>query len=171
MGCDGAGRVSRLCLRDIPSRPRQGNASPAYTVRAARTVVETGLMMRRSILLVLALGCSGRSDECGQALPVTDYAGNPWPSYATASTQLADCAQLAGHYQRQIGACSDGKRFVRKGTGLSGDTLYFEGETVVGWVPWSDVIITCDRWSYGDTRCDEVDVREIVCPLGDAGLQ
>lgn len=143
---------------------------PLTPVRVPRMVLETGLMMRRSILLVLVLGCSGRTDDCSQALPATDYDGNPWPSHTAASTQLADCTQLEGHYQRQSGACSDGKRFVRKGTGLSGDTLYFDGEAVVGWVPWSDVI-TCDRWSYGDTRCEEVDAREIVCPFGDAGLQ
>lgn len=35
-------------------------------------------------------------------------------------------------YLRQLGACSDGKRFIRKSTGFFVGALSFDAETVVG---------------------------------------
>jgi hypothetical protein len=125
-------------------------------------------MLRRFMLLVLALGCGDEFEfDCDHPLPATDDDGSPWPSYTAASAQLSDCAQLDGYYSRQRGACSDGKRFLSKGTGFGGDTLYFDGETVIGRIPWSD-FVTCDPWRYGNTRCEQIDVEEINC-WADAG--
>jgi hypothetical protein len=133
--------------------------------RRLRAMVEGESMMRRFMLLALALGCGGDSSDCDHPLAATDDDGNPWPAYSLAAAQLADCTQLEGYYDRRSGSCSDGKRFLAKGTGFVGDTSYFDGETLVGRIPWSDVI-RCDSWRYGDTSCEEVDVEEIRCPIG-----
>lgn len=123
--------------------------------------------MQRLILLVSALSCGDELEfDCDQPLPVTDDEGRPRPSYTTASAQLSDCSQLDAYYSRQRGACSDGKQFFSKGSGFWGDTLYFDGEAVIGRTSWSDVV-TRDDWRYGDTRCEEIGVEDISCPLDD----
>jgi hypothetical protein len=147
-------------------------AGHSLALKRERAVVERGSMVQRILLLLLALGCDGDELEldCDQPLPAVDDDGGPWPSYTAASAQLSDCAQLEGYYSRQRGACTDGKRFLSKGTGFVGDTLYFDGEVVIGRIPWSD-FITCDVWRYGETRCEQIDVEEINCPWADAGAQ
>jgi hypothetical protein len=123
-------------------------------------------MMRRFVLLVSALGCSDEfNPDCTHPLPPTDGDGNPWPTYSAAAAQIADCTQFERYYSRQRGACSDGKRFISKGGGFVGDTLYFDGEIVIGTIPWSDVSV-CDATRFGDTRCEQTDVEEIRCPIG-----
>lgn len=124
-------------------------------------------MMRRLLLLAFVLGCDNDKSDCNQPLPSTDEDGAPWPSYTTATAELADCGQLEGYYyERRSGSCSDGKRFIERGGGFVGNTLYFEGEVVVGRTTWSDVVFECESWHCGDTRCDQVDVEEIDCPAG-----
>jgi hypothetical protein len=116
------------------------------------------------MLLAFVLGCGDEYEpDCNQPMPSTDEDGAPWPSYSVASAELADCGQIEDYYLRRSGSCSDGKRFLDKGSGFVGDTLYFDGETIVGRTEWSDFVI-CDPWRYGDTRCNEREVEEIMCP-------
>jgi hypothetical protein len=85
------------------------------------------------MLLAFVLGCGDEYEpDCNQPMPSTDEDGAPWPSYSVASSELADCGQIEDYYLRRNGSCSDGKRFLDKGSGFVGDTLYFDGETIVG---------------------------------------
>jgi hypothetical protein len=117
-------------------------------------------------LWILVLGCSDESYgvECSQRLPLADFDGTPWPTYAAVNAPLADCSQLEALTHRRRGGCSDGKQFLAKGGDTAGDILFFDGETLVGKTEWSNVTLCQDGYRYGDTRCEEIDVEEISCP-------
>jgi len=134
--------------------------------------VESGSMMRRFLLLVLAFGCGGDSDnECEklyepwelypQDLEPTDPMGRPWPTYSEALAAMTPC-DLIPVFQ---GTCSDGKRFLQRNGGYTGETRYYDGERLVGITSYSDIIIECidPQHPVGDVQCTKVVVEEVAC--------
>jgi len=126
--------------------------------------------------LALSLSCGDSEDECDsilppgaprghQDLPSTDDEGNPWPTYSEATADLEDCTRDEG-YRRFRGTCSDGKRFLSRDGGYTGNTRYYggEGEALVGFDSFSDVILECVDPSVGDSRCERTSIEEILCP-------
>jgi hypothetical protein len=117
------------------------------------------------LLLALTLGCGGGDpppEQCDQPLPPTDEDGVPWPTYAAASAALGDCEQYTG-YTRRKGTCADGKALLARDGGFSGETYYFQGETLVGVERSSDDVVSCVRYRFGDTRCADAEGQEIAC--------
>ena len=117
------------------------------------------------LLLAFTLACGGGDpppEECDQPLPATDDDGMPWPTYTTARANLADCEQSPGVTGRE-GTCADGKVLLARDGGSGGDTYYFQGETLVGLRRSSDLVISCQQYFFGDTRCDDADVEDITC--------
>ena len=123
-------------------------------------------MTRPLALALLLLGCSDAAlppEDCEPPLPATDDDGRPWPTYAAADALLTDCEQREEPWRRR-GACADGKRFLEQSGGFTGETYYFSGDALVGVRRWTDIVVSCDDYRFGDTRCDEVDVEELSCP-------
>jgi hypothetical protein len=117
------------------------------------------------LLLAFALAC-GEADPppeaCDQPLPPTDEDGAAWPTFAAARARLADCDQYPGFTRRQ-GTCADGKASLSRDGGFSGETYYFQGETLVGLQRSSDLVVSCDQYFFGDTRCDDAATEELAC--------
>jgi len=112
---------------------------------------------------------------CNTPLPPTDAEGQAWPSYSAALDQLrSECDAPGRTYllYAPAGHCTDGKTFIARSGGFTGDMRYFEGETLVGAVYWGDVITPecVPGSSLGDIVCEQVD--EVVLCRGygdDAG--
>ncbi|HWO10386.1 MAG TPA: hypothetical protein VNN80_12930 [Polyangiaceae bacterium] len=122
-------------------------------------------MKRLALLLALALGCGGDEyppENCEPALPPSNDDGDPWPTYGEANATLATCAD--GALTRRRGTCSDGKTFIETAGAFAGDTYYFKGEVLVGVLRYSDVVLACDEYRFGDARCQAADVEELSCP-------
>ena len=134
--------------------------------RAPQMVNEGMTRHTMTMLALLALGCGGDSaDECpdAPALPATDDDGNPWPTYSDASAELAACTSDQG-YSRFRGTCSDGKRFLQRNGGFTGDTRFYDGETLVGMDSFSDIIFPCDELGVGDWSCERTSTEAVACP-------
>lgn len=122
-------------------------------------------MNRWILLFAAALGCSDGDlppEDCSPPLPSSDDSGNPWPTYTQASAALADCSE--GAFTRRRGTCSDGKAFLERSGGFSGETQYFAGEELVGLFRYTDVVFSCEAFMFGDAECDEASVEELSCP-------
>src|SRR4051812_31218553 len=141
---------------------------------------------RTFALLAVALACTEPDDSCETNLPIfcpnsalaaASPSGQAWPSYSAASSALADCAQSEEYLIRRRGTCSDGKRFLGRDGGFTGDDYFFLGEAVVGFRYWTDVLaVVCGECTpsrgQGDTACDVIEQTESRCflfPGGDAG--
>lgn len=123
--------------------------------------------MRPFVLLLLALGCGDAEpppEACDQPLPPADDDGQPWPTYVVANEAFESCEATNAALQRRRGSCADGKRFLERGGGYSGDTYYFAGDTLVGLLRWTDVVISCTDYRFGDVVCEELDAEELSCP-------
>jgi hypothetical protein len=130
-----------------------------------------------AMLAAVSFGCGSDSDdECGrsappgfprghQDLPPTDPEGNPWPTYSEASAELSDCTGDEG-YRRFRGTCSDGKPFLSREGGFTGDTRYYDGQTgeLVGTLYDTDYIHPCIDRGVGDSSCERTSAEELVCP-------
>ncbi len=124
-------------------------------------------MTRPLYLFLVLLGCGDAApppEDCERPLPATSDDGGPWPTYSAVDAMLlADCEPLGG-YARRRGSCSDGKRFLDNDATFAGETYYFSDEALVGLIRWTDVVLSCQDYRFGDVRCEEVDVQEISCP-------
>lgn len=145
-------------------------------------------MKRYGSLLVLCFGCGGDTapdqesfglfecvalprPDCSEPLPPSDEDGGPWPTYAEATGELADCSQRPEVcWQRRHGTCSDGKTFTDWSGGFMGELYYFAGEALAGVWRWSDVVGCvdgmggCSGSGLGDATCIETAAEEVVCP-------
>jgi hypothetical protein len=162
-------------------------SSDAAVACVLRAVVIGEFMKRHGLLVVLCLGCGGDTapseeisglfecvelprPDCSEPLPPSDEDRAPWPTYAEATRELADCSQREGGcWQRRQGTCSDGKTFTSWSGGFTGDSYYFEGETLVGVWRWSDILIcenglACYGSGLGDPSCDETAGEDLTCP-------
>ncbi len=124
-------------------------------------------MNRSRVLLVLALGCGGDGayppEDCTPPLPATDQGGNVWPTYAEANATLAECPDEGADLRRR-GTCSDGKAFLERSGSFVGETYYFAGETLVGLLRYTDDVLSCEDYRFGDTECEELDAEVLSCP-------
>jgi hypothetical protein len=108
-------------------------------------------------------------------LPPADADEHPWPSLGEALDQLraeCDAPDRMGFLYAASGRCPDGKTFISRSGGFTGDTRYFDGETLVGAVYWGDVIFPecVPGSSLGDVVCDGTE-ETVLCRGfgGDAG--
>lgn len=131
-------------------------------------------------ILALVAGCSRDSGECRDGsieectdgtLPQTDSGGAPWPTLGQAMGELRQACPETSCERRRQGVCADGKVFIDRNGGFTGQTLYFRGDALVGSWSWGDVgfcvdDLVCWGGGQGDTRCVEVQAEALDCPCG-----
>ena len=122
-------------------------------------------MQRLAMLLVLCLGCGSDAlppEDCEPPLPAENDDGDPWPTYSEANATL--CERAAGAVVPRRGACSDGKRVLALASGLAGETQYFKDEVLVGVLRYTDIVLSCSEYRFGETRCERQNTEDVVCP-------
>ena len=90
------------------------------------------------------------------------YDGEPWPTYSEANATLCERAVTAGIPRR--GACSDGKTFLELDGGFTGETQYFQDEVLVGVLRYTDIVLSCSEYRFGETRCEPQNTEDVACP-------
>jgi len=101
----------------------------------------------------LAPGCDDRPVTCatanyavcGSPLSAAQNDGSRWPTFSQALAAAGQCGGDGGEILGR-GSCSDGKRFIARFGSLVGEAQYFEGETLVGRVSYTDV-------GFGPCQC------------------
>lgn len=124
-------------------------------------------MQRRAMLLVLCLGCGSDAlppEDCEPPLPTTNDDGEPWPTYDEANATLCERAADAGVLMPRRGTCTDGKTFLELAGGFTGETQYFREQALVGVLRYTDVILACSEYRFGETRCAPQSTEDIECP-------
>jgi len=123
-------------------------------------------MQRHAIFLVLGLGCGSDAlppEDCEPPLPATNDDGDAWPTYDEANATLCERAGVEGITPRR-GTCADGKAFIELAGGFTGETQYFQGEVLVGVLRYTDIVLSCSEYRFGETRCEPDSARDVECP-------
>jgi hypothetical protein len=123
-------------------------------------------MKRLATLLVLCLGCGDEllpPEDCEPPLPATDDDGEPWPTLAEAAATLCERAQDGAFIARR-GTCTDGKAFVELAGNFTGETQFFRDEVLVGVLRYTDIVLSCTEFRFGDGRCEPAETADVECP-------
>lgn len=134
---------------------------------ARSPTVVRGPMQRHAMLLVLCLACGSEAlppEDCEPPLPATNDDGEPWPTYAEANASLCERAAEVGVTVPRRGTCGDGKLFLELSGGFTGETQYFRDEALVGVLRYTDVVLSCSDYRFGDARCEPESAEDVVCP-------
>jgi hypothetical protein len=140
-------------------------------------------MQRSLFLLVWCAACHGDANGpssceqadysvCGMPLPSAQLDGQPWQTFSEALAEVEACTNgrgAASPYNFLRGMCADGKLFISANGGYNGSTRYFDGESLVGMVSYTDTIsgaCICPAsgflGSLATVRCDSP-VFEALC--------
>jgi hypothetical protein len=122
-------------------------------------------MQRRVMLVVLGLACGSDAfppEECEPPLPAANDDGDPWPTYSEANASV--CERAGVDIIARRGACADGKAFIEVAGGVTGETQYFRGEVLVGVLRYTDIVLACAAYRFGETRCEPESREDVDCP-------